>query len=76
MMIFFKGGGRGADWWVTCFLVCATRQRWPKEGMLPDPTAGIMLLIGQIPSAVREYKGCCQHQLMLVIGQRPPAVRG
>ena len=53
-----------------CFLVPATtRQRWPKEGMLPDPTAGIMLLIGQTPPAVREYKGCCSEGMNLLIGQ-------
>ena len=50
----------GANWWVTCFLVRVMIQRWRKEGMLPDPTAGIMLLIGQTPPAVREHKGSCQ----------------
>ena len=59
-ILSFKGGERGAGWWVMCSIVCAMRQRWPKEEMLPDPTAGIMLLIGQTPPAVREYKGCCQ----------------
>ena len=45
---YLKGGEREAGWWVTCFLVRATRQRWPKEGMLPDPTAGLMIVIGQL----------------------------
>ena len=41
------------------FFARTTRQRRPNDGMLPVPTAGIMLLIGQRPPAVREYKGCC-----------------
>ena len=45
--------------------------------MLPVPIAGIMLLIGQRPSAVREYKRCSSSHrgIMLLIGQRPSAVR-
>ena len=58
---------------MTYFLVRATRQRWPKEGMLPHPTAGIMLLIGQTPTAMLPAP---VTGLMLVIGQRPPAVGG
>ena len=42
---------------MTCFLVRATRQRQPNKGMLRDPTAGIMLLIGQTPLQRGNIKG-------------------